>query len=78
MPSVTDALKKVHASDPLRIPAATFNTLIDVARDHQASRQNSARRPEMPLQPPGVTVQAMVAELAEKALADLVIGDRIV
>jgi len=49
-----DILKKVHAGDPLRIPAATFNTLIDVARDHLASRQNSARQPGMALPPPGV------------------------
>ena len=49
-----DTLKKVHPGDPLKIPAATFNTLIDVARDHLASRQNSARRPGMPLPPPGV------------------------
>lgn len=36
-----DALKKVQAGQPLRIPAATFNTFIDVARDHQ-QRQNNA------------------------------------
>jgi hypothetical protein len=47
-------LKKVHTGDPLRIPAATFNTLIDVARDHLANRQNSARQPGPALPPPGV------------------------
>ncbi len=46
---MADHMKKAHSGDPLRIPAATFNTLIDVARDRQASRQNSARRPEMPV-----------------------------
>jgi len=35
-----DPLKKVHPGDPLRISAATFNTLIDVARDYQADKQN--------------------------------------
>ena len=49
-----DALKKVQPGDPLRIPAATFNTLIDVARDHLANRQNATRQPGMALPPPGV------------------------
>lgn len=49
-----DTLKKVHPGDPLRIPAVTFNTLIDVARDHQANRQNATRQPGAVLPPPGV------------------------
>ncbi len=49
-------MKKVQSGDPLKIPAATFNTLIDVARDHQASRQNAKRRPEMPVPLPGVVL----------------------
>jgi len=49
-----DSLKKVQPGDPLRIPAATFNTLIDVARDHLANRQNATRQPGMALPPPGV------------------------
>ena len=49
-----DTLKKVQPGDPLRIPAATFNTLIDVARDHLANRQNATRQPGMVLPPPGV------------------------
>ena len=36
-------LQKVSPGDPLRIPATTFNTFIDVARDHQ-QRQHDARR----------------------------------
>ena len=49
-----DTLKKVHPGDKLRIPAATFNTLIDVARDHLANRQNATRQPGIVLPPPGV------------------------
>lgn len=36
-------MKKVRPGDPLVIPAATFNTFIDAARDFQ-DRQRSARR----------------------------------
>jgi len=49
-----DSMKKVHPGDKLRIPAATFNTLIDVARDHLANRQNATRQPGVILPPPGV------------------------
>ena len=34
-----DHLKKVQSGDPLRIPVATFNTMIDTARDHQQRQQ---------------------------------------
>jgi len=40
---MTPALQKVRRGDPLVIPAATFNTFIDAARDFQ-QRQRSARR----------------------------------
>ena len=36
---MVDTLKKVKSGDPLRIPAATFNAMIDAARDHQQRRQ---------------------------------------
>ncbi len=37
-------LKKVQSGDPLKIPAATFNTFIDAARDHlQRSHDSGAR-----------------------------------
>ncbi len=40
------ALKKVHPGDPLSVPAATYNTLIDAARDYQArQRALLAQRP---------------------------------
>ena len=49
-----DSLKKVQPGDPLAIPAATFNTFIDVAREHLAQSQNGGGRPRAPLPPPGV------------------------
>lgn len=36
---MTIALQKVKSGDPLRIPAATFNAMIDTARDHQQRQQ---------------------------------------
>ncbi len=38
---MSDSLKKVKRGDPLRIPAAAYNRLMDVARDHQADKQNT-------------------------------------
>ena len=49
-----DSLKKVHPGDPLRIPAATFNTLIDVARAHLARKQNVGGQSQAASPPPGV------------------------
>lgn len=40
-------LKKVHSGDPLVIPAATYNTFIDAAREH-AERQRSTTRDGLP------------------------------
>jgi len=37
------ALKKVRPGDPLVIPAATFNTFIDTARDFQERQRNTQR-----------------------------------
>lgn len=37
-----DAFQKVQSGDPLRIPAVTYNTLIDTARDYLARRQNTS------------------------------------
>ena len=36
---MADALRKVKSGDPLRIPAATFNAMIDTARDYQQRKQ---------------------------------------
>jgi hypothetical protein len=43
-------MNKVKPGDPLKIPAATFNTLIDVARDFRAQQHNSSQshRPPTP------------------------------
>jgi len=49
-----DTLKKVQPGDPLRIPAATFNTLIDVARAHLARKQNVGGQSQAASPPPGV------------------------
>jgi len=49
-----DPFKKVHPGERLRIPATAYNRLMDVARDHQADKQNTARRPAMSLLPSGV------------------------
>jgi len=35
-----DNMKKVRSGDPLVIPAATFNTFIDAARDYLMRGQN--------------------------------------
>jgi hypothetical protein len=39
-----DPFKKVQRGDPLRIPAETFNTFIDAAKDFRNRTQNLARR----------------------------------
>jgi hypothetical protein len=49
-----DTLKKVQPGDPLRIPAATFNTLIDVARAHLERKQNVGGQSQAASPPPGV------------------------
>ena len=38
-----DALKKVQSGDPLVIPAQTFNTFIDAARDFKARQLQQGR-----------------------------------
>ena len=39
-----DHLKKAQSGDPLKIPAATFNTFVDVARDFQVRTRDRGRR----------------------------------
>jgi hypothetical protein len=49
-----DAMKKVQSGDRLKIPAKTFNTFIDAARDFQ-DRQRNVGRDARPQQPrPGI------------------------
>ncbi len=40
---MADALQKVQPGDPLAIPAATFNTFIDVAQDFKQRQQSTAQ-----------------------------------
>ena len=42
-----DTMKKVRTGDPLRIPAATFNTFIDAARDFQQRQRNTVQLPQV-------------------------------
>jgi len=49
-----DHLKKVQSGDPLAIPATTFNTLIDSARDHQAQKQRTAQGHQPSFPQPGI------------------------
>jgi len=49
-----DAFKKVRSGDALRIPAETFNTFIDAARDFKARRQSSTRTPGFDVQQTGI------------------------
>lgn len=49
-----DDLRKVKPGDPIDIPADTFNTFIDVARDFKSRRHDAAQAGHVPGQPPGV------------------------
>jgi hypothetical protein len=40
---MSDTLKKVKAGDPLVIPAATFNTFVDAARDFLARQHRQTQ-----------------------------------
>jgi hypothetical protein len=42
-----DHLKKVKSGDPLRLPAATFNTFIDASRDCLERQQNVGGAPRL-------------------------------
>jgi hypothetical protein len=52
---MSDPLKKVKPGDPLKIPASTFNTFIDTARDFRARQQATSQQPR-----PGVKRDAVV------------------
>ncbi len=49
-------LNKVKSGDPLKIPAATFNTFIDAARDFRARTQNRAQKPEPAVRQSGIVL----------------------
>jgi len=42
---MSDAMKKVHPGDALKVPAETFNTFIDAARALKARQQDRRSRP---------------------------------
>lgn len=46
-----DTLKKVKPGEPLAIPAATFNTFVDAARDFLSRQRNTSRTPTVDNQP---------------------------
>jgi hypothetical protein len=49
-----DTFKKVQSGDPLRIPAETFNTFVDAARDFKARRQSRTREPQFEFRQTGI------------------------
>ena len=40
---MVDALRKVRSGNPLVIPAGTYNTFVDAARDYLDCRQDQAQ-----------------------------------
>jgi len=51
---VGDTFKKVQSGDPLRIPAETFNTFIDAARDFKSRRQSRTRESQVEFRQTGI------------------------
>ena len=51
-----DTLKKVQPGDPLRIPAATFNTILDAARDFQQRQRSVSHAARPQIRQPGVVL----------------------
>ena len=51
-----DPLKKVQPGQPLRIPAQTFNTFVDAARDFLQRQQNQGGDPLAEVRPAGVVL----------------------
>ena len=49
-----DSLKKVKSGDPLKIPAATFNTFVDSARDHLQHQHGTGGRPTQAFRQTGI------------------------
>lgn len=51
-----DVLKKVKSGDPLRIPAQTFNTFIDVAKDFNSRKMCGGQFAQREFSPSGVVL----------------------
>lgn len=49
-----DTFKKVQSGDPLRIPAETFNTFVDTARDFKSRRQSRTRKSQVEFRQTGI------------------------
>jgi len=51
-----DTLKKAKPGDPLRIPAATFNTFVDSARDYLQRKQGTGQKPTQAFRQTGIVL----------------------
>ena len=51
---MTNVLRKVKSGDPLKIPAATFNTFVDSARDYLQRQQGAAQKPTQAFRQTGI------------------------
>ena len=49
-----DTMKKVKSGDPLVVPAQTFNSFVDAARDFQGRRQNQGSSQQQAFYPSGI------------------------
>ena len=49
-------LEKVKSGDPLKIPAATFNTFIDAARDFRTRTQNRGQKAKPAVRQSGIAL----------------------
>jgi hypothetical protein len=67
---VGDSMKKVKSGDPLAIPAATFNTIVDAAQDF-LRRQRSIGRTPTADRPPFETVLLKNASGADRGRFDV-------
>ena len=53
---MADTLAKVKSGDPLKIPAATFNTFIDAARDFRTRTQNRSQKARPAVRQSGIVL----------------------
>jgi hypothetical protein len=75
---MSDALKKVKPGDPLKIPASTFNTLIDVARAHR-QRQHAVNQQPRSTARDGGTVLLRNDSAADRQRFDILgLGDPVI
>ena len=65
-----DTLKKVQSGDPLKIPAATFNTFVDAAQDFLRRQRDIGRTPVAD-RPPFETVLLKNASGADRGRFDV-------